>query len=113
MLFTVHSMGKDDLSGIVGGGLGVGLVDRRSSVVATSGALDGTDDKSRRKTSAKVCAHAARRVRRRIAVNHCSGRGVRSGQLEVAGLVAGLESDTRFWRIGLSSRIDARHTFTA
>src|SRR6266542_2970795 len=113
MLFTVHSMGKDDLSRIASAGLRDGLVDRRSNVAATSGALDGTDDKRWRKTSAKICAHAPRRVRRRIVVNHRSDRSLRRGQLEVAPLVARLESDARLCRIGLSSRIDARHTFTA
>src|SRR5713101_1827333 len=95
MLFTVHSIGKDDLSRVASAGLRVGLGDRRPCVAAAPGALDGTDDKRWRKTSAKVCAHAARRVRRRIVVNHCSGRSIRRGQLEIAALVAWLESDTR------------------
>src|SRR6266852_5796661 len=99
MLFTVHSMGKNDLSPIVRAGLRVGLVDRRSLVAATSGALDGADDKKRRKTTAKTCAHAARGVCRRIAVNHHSSRSVRRWQLEVAPVVARFESDPRFCRI--------------
>src|SRR5258708_10764519 len=106
-------MGKDDLSRIASAGLRVGLVDRRSGLAAPSGALDGADDKKRRKTSAKICAHAAQRVCRRIAVNDRSGRSVRCGRLEVAPLVARLASDTRFCRVGLSSRINARYAFTA
>jgi len=51
MLFTVRSMGKDDLYRIVLAGLHVGLVDWRSHVAAPSSALDGSDDKKRRTTT--------------------------------------------------------------
>src|SRR6266550_454440 len=112
MLFTGHSMDKNDLLCIVRAGLRVGLVGWRPHVAATSGALGGSNDPSWRTSTANICTHPESRVRRRIVVKRYCCRSVWRGQLEVAPLVTRLESNAGNRCIDLSRRIDASYAFT-
>src|SRR6266849_4454311 len=111
MLFTVHSMSKDDLSCLVRAGFRVGLVDRRPHVAATSSAMDGADDKRRGIAPAEIHPHAKQRVHRRAGVNSDRGQHVRIWQLDLVALARSLESKAHICRLDLSRRIDARYAF--
>src|SRR5205814_1561827 len=113
MLFTVHSMSKDDLSCLVRAGLRVGLVDRRPHVAATSSAMDGADGKRRGIAPTEIDPLAKHRARLRAGVNCDRGQHIRIWRLDLVALARSLESKARICRLALPRGSDARYAFAA